>query len=177
MDVYNWETGFFVQDDFKVTPRLTVNLGLRYEIITPFTENNDLLVNFDPNFVGPNGQKGRYVVPSQRTLAAVDPRYINYGVVTADKVGVPRSLVERRLQQPGAARSASRGGMTEQDGAARRLRLLLSDLGGAGNSRSAGDELLPGRADAPRTAAAPAAGLAWLRPRHQPDERRRADAR
>ncbi len=94
MDVYNWETGYFVQDDFKVTPRLTVNVGLRYEIITPFTENNDLLVNFDATYVGSDGKKGRYVVPSQRTLAAVDPRYIAFGVVTGDKLGLPRSLVK-----------------------------------------------------------------------------------
>jgi hypothetical protein len=93
MDVYNWETGFFAQDDFKVTPRLTVNLGLRYEVITPFNENNDLMVNFDPNFVQSNGNKGRYVVPSKRTLAFVDPRYVNYGVVTAEEAGVPKSLV------------------------------------------------------------------------------------
>jgi hypothetical protein len=97
MDVYNWETGFFVQDDFKVTPHLTLNVGLRYEIITPFTENNDLLVNFDPTYVGADGKKGRYVVPSQKTLAAVDPRYINFGVVTADKLGLPRSLVKSDL--------------------------------------------------------------------------------
>ena len=93
MDVYNWEMGFFVHDDFKITPRLTLNLGLRWDIITPFTENNDLLVNFDPNYVGPDGKKGRYIVPSQKTLAAVDPRYLNFGVVTADKLGLPRSLV------------------------------------------------------------------------------------
>jgi hypothetical protein len=51
------------------------------------------MVNFDPTYVGPDGRKGRYVVPSKRTLAYVDPRYINYGVVTADEAGVPRSLV------------------------------------------------------------------------------------
>ena len=27
-----WQTGFFVQDDFRMTPDLTLNLGLRYEI-------------------------------------------------------------------------------------------------------------------------------------------------
>jgi hypothetical protein len=93
MDVYNWETGFFVQDDFKVSTRLTLNVGVRYEVITPFTENNDLLVNFDPTYVAPDGKKGRYVVPSNKTLAVVDPRYINYGVVTAEQAGVPKSLV------------------------------------------------------------------------------------
>jgi hypothetical protein len=93
MDVYNWEMGFFAQDDIKVTPRLTVNLGIRYEIITPFNENNDLLVNFDPNFVQSNGRKGVYLVPSERTLAVMDPRYTNYGVMTAAQAGVPKSLV------------------------------------------------------------------------------------
>jgi hypothetical protein len=94
MDVYNWETGFFVQDDWKVTPKLTVNLGLRYEIITPFRENNDLMVNFDPNYVQSNGRKGIYIVPSQKTLQYVDPRFTNYGILTADQAGVPKSLVK-----------------------------------------------------------------------------------
>lgn len=32
------ETGFYFQDDWKITPRLTLNLGLRYEWSTPYTE-------------------------------------------------------------------------------------------------------------------------------------------
>ena len=32
------ETSFFVQDDWRVTPKLTLNLGLRYEFSTPYTE-------------------------------------------------------------------------------------------------------------------------------------------
>lgn len=93
MDVHNWESGFFVQDDFKIHPRVTLNMGLRYEIITPFIENNDLLVNFDPDYVGPNGRKGQFVVPSEKTLSFIDPRYIAYGLTTADKLDLPRSLV------------------------------------------------------------------------------------
>jgi hypothetical protein len=94
MDVHNWEQGFFVLDDYRIHPRLTLNLGLRYEIITPFTEANDLMVNFDPNFQGPNGRKGRFVVPSEKTLQGLDPRFIAYGYTTADQIGVPRSLVK-----------------------------------------------------------------------------------
>src|SRR5262249_27747153 len=35
------ETAFFVQDDWRVSQRLTLNLGLRYEWSTPFTERFD----------------------------------------------------------------------------------------------------------------------------------------
>jgi hypothetical protein len=95
MTVHNWESGFFVQDDWKVSNRLTVNMGLRYELITPFTDANDLMVNFDPTFVGTGGQKGRFIVPSEKTLDFLDTRIISLGVVTADKsgLGVGKGLV------------------------------------------------------------------------------------
>src|SRR5690349_3246671 len=48
LDVSNSESGVFVQDDWRIRPRLTLNLGLRYELITPFVDKNDLMVNFDP---------------------------------------------------------------------------------------------------------------------------------
>ncbi len=43
-----WEYAGSVQDDWRVTPKLTMNLGLRYDFITPLRESNDLLGNFDP---------------------------------------------------------------------------------------------------------------------------------
>lgn len=93
MNVKNWETGFFIQDDFRILPKLTLNLGLRYEVVSPFTEANNLLVNFNPTGKNPNGNLGVFVVPSQDTLKYVDPRFVRYGTVTADSIGVPRSLV------------------------------------------------------------------------------------
>jgi hypothetical protein len=36
-----WEHSWFVNDDIRLTRRLTLNLGLRYEIVTPFTEVAD----------------------------------------------------------------------------------------------------------------------------------------
>jgi hypothetical protein len=39
----------YVQDDWRVKPRLMVNLGLRYEYSQPIREINNLYGNFDPN--------------------------------------------------------------------------------------------------------------------------------
>jgi hypothetical protein len=41
--------GFFVQDNWRVTPRLTIDAGLRYDVSMPIHEEHDLLANFDPS--------------------------------------------------------------------------------------------------------------------------------
>jgi len=89
MDVHNWEHGYFFQDTWKVTPKLTFNLGLRYELVTPFVDKNDLIANFDPNFVNPTtGQLGRFVISSTKTLKYLDTRIVSFGYVLAKDSGL-----------------------------------------------------------------------------------------
>jgi Carboxypeptidase regulatory-like domain/TonB dependent receptor/TonB-dependent Receptor Plug Domain len=58
----------FAQDDVKVTPRLTVNAGLRYEIFGPPSEIHGRLLTFDPSIATPTAPVGGtlsgFVVPA-----------------------------------------------------------------------------------------------------------------
>lgn len=46
---WNWENGFYGQDDWRVNHKLTLNLGLRYEIYTNPVESFNRQTNFDIN--------------------------------------------------------------------------------------------------------------------------------
>jgi hypothetical protein len=43
-----WEPSVYVQDDWHAANNLTLNIGLRYDIFTPFTEAHNAISNFNP---------------------------------------------------------------------------------------------------------------------------------
>ena len=49
----NYQYGFFGQDNWKVTPKLTLNLGLRYDVTLPRTDRYNRQNSFDPNVPSP----------------------------------------------------------------------------------------------------------------------------
>ena len=64
LHLHNWAYSGFIQDDWRATKNLTLNLGLRYEFSTILQEEHNLLGNFDPNFGLVQVKTGSNQIPS-----------------------------------------------------------------------------------------------------------------
>ena len=83
----------YVQDDFRVNDRLTLNLGVRYEYATPQWEKDNILSNFDP-------VERRMVMATDGSLssrALIDPDRNNLG----PRLGLAYTLTPRTVLRSG----------------------------------------------------------------------------
>ncbi|HXN21931.1 MAG TPA: TonB-dependent receptor [Candidatus Dormibacteraeota bacterium] len=84
----SYRIGAYVQDDWRVNPKLTLNLGLRYDLQPPYHERDDKLANFAPEI-------GGFVIagsPGHISPSANVGRFPNVPFKTAAELGYPRAL-------------------------------------------------------------------------------------
>lgn len=102
--------GYFINDTYQMTQKLTVNLGIRWEIPGVYTERFDRLVSFNPNLVNPelqginvNGQpvKGAYVLVNSAGHPERGLRPEHYKLF-APRLGVAYRFDEKTVLRVGA---------------------------------------------------------------------------
>ncbi len=75
-DMQRYKAPFYVQDNWRITPKLTLNLGLRDDLVTPWKERHNRLAVFDPTNGGNLVPLGTPGFPAN---TVTNGRYTNFG--------------------------------------------------------------------------------------------------
>ncbi len=70
---HRWYNGMYVSDSYKVTPTFTLDLGLRWDVFTPYQDTAGHQANFIPN--NGNGPGGAYYIPQSSCGTASNPAF------------------------------------------------------------------------------------------------------
>jgi hypothetical protein len=98
-----WLHGVYLQDDWKATGKLTLNLGLRWEVQRPVTDRFNRLARFDYNAVNPistavgNTYHGEQVFATSGTRGQYDTNYKHF----APRLGFAYQLMPKLVMRGG----------------------------------------------------------------------------
>ncbi len=70
---HRWYNGLYVADSIKVTPTFTLDLGLRWDVFTPYQDVDGHQANFIPN--NGNGPGGAYYIPESTCGTQSNPAF------------------------------------------------------------------------------------------------------